>query len=76
MPATTRAGLRAAKANGKALGRPKRVFRRDDAVRLRRQGVSWRKIPQVLDLPMSTEIRACRSGLFWDPTNPTKLALP
>ena len=54
-----RAGLRAAKANGKALGRPRRAFRRDEAVRLRSQGLSWRRIAQVLDLPMSTVIRAC-----------------
>jgi putative DNA-invertase from lambdoid prophage Rac len=54
-----RAGLRTAK--GKALGRPKRAFRRDEAVRLRSQGASWRKIAQVLDLPMSTVIDACRS---------------
>ena len=56
-----RAGLRTAKAQGKALGRPRRAFRRDDAVRLRSQGASWRKIAQVLDLPMSTVINACRS---------------
>jgi len=54
-----RAGLRTAKAQGKALGRPRRAFRRDEAVRLRSQGQSWRKIAQVLDLPMSTVIRAC-----------------
>jgi DNA invertase Pin-like site-specific DNA recombinase len=56
-----RAGLRAAKANGKTLGRPRRAFRRDEAVRLRSQGVSGRKIAQLLDLPMSTVIDACRS---------------
>ena len=54
-----RAGLRAARANGKALGRPRRVFRRHEAVRLRSRGASWRKIAQALDLPMSTVIRAC-----------------
>ncbi|HYM08378.1 MAG TPA: recombinase family protein, partial [Terriglobales bacterium] len=52
-------GIRTAKANGKALGRPRRVFRRDEAVRLQAQGMSWRKIAQVLDLPMSTVISAC-----------------
>ena len=56
-----RAGIRTAQAQGKALGRPRRVFRRDEAVRLRSQGASWRKIAQVLDLPMSTVISACRS---------------
>ena len=56
-----RAGLRAAKAKGRVLGRPRRAFRRDEAVRLRSLGVSWRKIAQLLDLPMSTVIDACRS---------------
>jgi len=54
-----RAGLRNAKAKGKTLGRPKRIFRRDEAQRLRAAGVSWRKIAQVLDLPMSTIVSAC-----------------
>src|SRR5271169_7242494 len=38
------AGVRAAKAKGTRLGRPKRVFRREEAVRLRGQGMSWREI--------------------------------
>ena len=32
------AGVKAARANGKQLGRPRRVFRRDEAVRLREAG--------------------------------------
>ena len=43
-----RAGLRAAKANGKALGRPRRAFRRDEAVRLRQQGESCGRSPKCL----------------------------
>jgi DNA invertase Pin-like site-specific DNA recombinase len=54
-----RAGLRNAKAKGKTLGHPKRIFRRDEAQRLRGAGMSWRKIAQVLDLPMSTIVSAC-----------------
>ena len=38
-----RAGVRAAKAKGTRLGRPRRVFRRAEAQRLREQGMSWRK---------------------------------
>ena len=34
----TLAGLRLAKANGKHVGRPRRVFRRDDVVELREAG--------------------------------------
>jgi len=54
------AGVRAAQARGTRLGRPQRVFRRDDALRLRAEGNSWRAIARVLDLPMSTVIDACR----------------
>jgi DNA invertase Pin-like site-specific DNA recombinase len=54
------AGVRAAKANGTRLGRPRRVFRRDEALRLRAEGRSWRSVAQTLDLPMSTVIDACR----------------
>ena len=54
------AGVRAAKARGTRLGRPQRVFRRDDAIRLRGEGKSWRAIARALDLPMSTVIDACR----------------
>jgi hypothetical protein len=36
-------GVRAARANRKILGRPKRVFRRDEAVRLQAAGWSWRE---------------------------------
>jgi DNA invertase Pin-like site-specific DNA recombinase len=54
------AGVRAARANGKVLGRPKRVFRRDEAVRIREQGVSWRKIAAKLGVPVTTVVVACR----------------
>ena len=56
-----RAGVRAAKAQGRVLGRPKRVFRRDQALRIRAQGKSWREIAKALGVPMSTVIDACRS---------------
>jgi DNA invertase Pin-like site-specific DNA recombinase len=55
------AGVRAAKARGTRLGRPQRVFRRDDAIRQRAEGKSWRTIARALDLPMSTVIDACRN---------------
>ena len=56
-----RAGVRAAKARGVYLGRPQRVFRRDDARRMRAAGQSWRDIARELAVPMSTVIDACRS---------------
>jgi DNA invertase Pin-like site-specific DNA recombinase len=54
------AGVRAAAANGKAVGRPKRVFRRDEALRLREQGLSWRKVAAQLGVPLTTVVEACR----------------
>jgi putative DNA-invertase from lambdoid prophage Rac len=55
------AGLRTAKADGKALGRPKRVFRRDEALRLREDGLSWRAIAKQLGVPVMTVVDGCRT---------------
>ena len=55
-----RAGVRAAKAKGIPLGRPQRIFRRDEARRLRAEGLSWRCIARTLQVPMSTVVDACR----------------
>jgi DNA invertase Pin-like site-specific DNA recombinase len=54
------AGVRAARGKGKTLGRPKRVFRRDEAIRLREQGMSWRKIAAKLNVPVTTVVEGCR----------------
>lgn len=55
----TLSGVRAAKANGKALGRPRRVFRRDEVLRLREvEGISWRAIATRLGVPVSTVVDA------------------
>ena len=57
------AGLENAKLNGtksgKSIGRPKRVFRRDEVVELRSQGVPWRDIAARLDVPIATLVRTC-----------------
>ncbi|HYL35772.1 MAG TPA: recombinase family protein [Bryobacteraceae bacterium] len=55
------AGMKTARNKGKSIGRPKRVFRRDEALRLRAQGASWRTVAATLDVPFSTVIDACRS---------------
>ncbi len=58
----TLSGIRAAQAAGKHVGRPKRVFRRDDVVRLRDQdGLSWRAIATKLDLPVMTVVDAYKA---------------
>jgi putative DNA-invertase from lambdoid prophage Rac len=57
----TVSGLRAAKASGKTFGRPKRVFRRDEVVRLRdEKGLSWRVIARHLGVPVMTAVDAYR----------------
>jgi DNA invertase Pin-like site-specific DNA recombinase len=57
----TLVGIRMARANGKHLGRPKRVFRRDEVVRLRdREGLSWRVIATRLNVPTTTVLNAYR----------------
>ena len=57
-----RSGLAAAKARGKRLGRPKRIFRRDEVVRLRdQQQLSWPKIASKLGVGVGTVVRAYRT---------------
>jgi DNA invertase Pin-like site-specific DNA recombinase len=48
-----RAGRATAKGKGKALGRPKNVFRRDVAIEMRAAGHSWRTIFRSLGIPVS-----------------------
>lgn len=61
----TLSGIRAAQAAGKAVGRPKRVFRRDKVVRLRDQeGLSWRAIGKKLGVPAMTALDSYRQ---WTP---------
>jgi DNA invertase Pin-like site-specific DNA recombinase len=58
------AGVGAAEARGKQIGRPKRIFRRNEAMRLRAEGMSWRNIAKALGVPVATLIdsnRKCRS---------------
>ena len=50
----------AAKARDFSIGRPKRVFRRDEARQHGAAGLSWRKIASALKVPMATVIEACR----------------
>jgi len=56
----TVAGVKAARQNGKTLGRPRRVFRRDEALKLRGEGLSWRAIAKQMEVPVSTVVDACR----------------
>jgi DNA invertase Pin-like site-specific DNA recombinase len=42
-----------------AIGRPRTLFRRDEALALRKNGISWRAIAQQLNVPLATLVRAC-----------------
>jgi putative DNA-invertase from lambdoid prophage Rac len=53
-------GVRAAQAAGKAVGRPRRVFRRDLARNMRASGASWRAISAQLGVPVATLLDAAR----------------
>jgi DNA invertase Pin-like site-specific DNA recombinase len=50
----TKAGLERAKRAGKHCGRPRKVWRRDEAIRLRGEGWSWRRISAELGVPVKT----------------------
>ena len=59
----TLSGIRAAKAAGKVVGRPRRIFRRDEVVRLRdEEGLSWRAIGKKLGVPAMTALDSYRGG--------------
>lgn len=61
-----RAGLDRARANGtktgRPVGRPRVVFRRDEAVQLRSQGQSWRYIAKQLGVSVASIRRACHDS--------------
>jgi putative DNA-invertase from lambdoid prophage Rac len=42
-----------------AIGRPRKLFRRDEALALRQQGLSWRAIAEKLDVKLATLVRGC-----------------
>ena len=62
-----RAGLTRAKQygtrSGRSIGRPAALFRRDQALELRAQGLSWRKIAQIVGVSATTVRRACTGSM-------------
>jgi DNA invertase Pin-like site-specific DNA recombinase len=68
----TKAGLARARRQGKVPGRPKRVFRRDEVVRLRdEERMSWRAIAAALDIPVMTAVDAYRCTEMVAPSEDT-----
>jgi putative DNA-invertase from lambdoid prophage Rac len=78
----TLSGIQAARAAGKIIGRPRRVFRRDEVVRLRdHAGLSWRAIGKQLDIPAMTAVGAYKTfnienGTCTETATPKKAAAP
>jgi putative DNA-invertase from lambdoid prophage Rac len=73
----TISGVAAAKAAGKVLGRPAKVFRRDEAIRMRQEGMSYRAIAKTLHVAPTTIVetvkgersaRATRKGVRKSPS--------
>lgn len=52
--ARVNAGLAEARRKGKTFGRPKKIFRRDQALEMHKAGKSMRAISKLLDIPLST----------------------
>jgi DNA invertase Pin-like site-specific DNA recombinase len=78
----TLSGIKAARAAGKIIGRPRRVFRRDEVVRLRDvEGLSWRAIGTKLDIQAMTAVGAYKTfntenGTCTETASPKKAAAP
>ena len=72
----TRAGVSAAKARGKVLGRPRKVFRRDEVARMRAEGQSWRAIAKHLGVPVTTvrDVARCAEMVPSKSTHPARQA--
>jgi DNA invertase Pin-like site-specific DNA recombinase len=67
----TKAGLATARAKGKTLGRPWKVFSREKAIAMRKEGVSWRDIARELGVGESTIRHVLKSA---QQTSPKKRA--
>ena len=63
------AGMRNAKAQGKSVGRPKRVFDREEVVRLRREGQSIAGIARRTGLGHGTVVRVLRNFAELEPNS-------
>ena len=58
----TIAGLEVARAKGKKLGRPRKIFDRKKALKLRRQGKSFGQIARQLGISRTTSHRIAREA--------------
>lgn len=58
----TNSGIAHARAMGKTLGRPKKVFRKDEAIRLHQEGWSFRKIARELKVGTTLVVRTVQAA--------------
>jgi len=56
-----KAGVARARARGRQLGRPRKVFHRDQVERLRAEGLSFRQIGERLGISPALALRLCRN---------------
>ncbi len=56
-----KAGVARAKDKGKTLGRPRKVFHRDQVEKLRAEGLSFRQIGKQLGISPALAVRVCRN---------------
>jgi putative DNA-invertase from lambdoid prophage Rac len=71
-----KAGVAEAQRQGKHCGRPARVFRRDEAIRLRQEGQSFRQIAKTLGVPFSTIRDVVRKVSVTDATSQADTMVP
>lgn len=57
-----KAGVAEAQRQGKHCGRPKKVFRRDQALEMKAKGISLRKIAAAMQVPLSTIADALKAA--------------
>ncbi len=57
-----KAGVARARARGKQLGRPRKIFHRDEVERLRAEGLSFRKIGRQLGISPALALMVYRNG--------------
>lgn len=57
-----KAGVARARSRGKRLGRPRKVFHRDQLEKLRAEGLSFRQIGKRLGISPALALRLCRIG--------------
>ena len=62
--------------SGRGIGRPRKVFRRDQVAELRRRGVPWREIARTLGVGVGTVRRAVQQPPIPEETSQDRVGIP